>query len=164
MNLLTFLITSLVTSKLQSHLSFSFGFFSYYACSFLGTILIFLKSFNYLPPILPLSVSFSHLKPFNCSPLVLSLSVSFSLSYSHLPRQYTGLHNSAPRQQNAPPHNASFILVLADQNLHMLQTPSHQRRDAWPTNCTPNDAHASAFLYFWYSTHKTHLHHFWTLR
>ena len=47
-----------------------------------------------------------------------------------------------------------FIPVLASRNLHMSQTPSHQRLDAWPTNCTPKDAQASFFLYFWYSTHQ----------
>ena len=65
---------------------------------------------------------------------------------------------------SVPSHNASFILVLADWNLHMLQTPSPERRDAWPTNCTPYDAHASFFLYFQYSTCKTYLCHFRTLR
>ena len=31
-------------------------------------------------------------------------------------------------------------------------------------NCTPNDAHTSTFLYFQYSTRKTHSCHFQTLR
>ena len=57
-----------------------------------------------------------------------------------------------------------FLPVVADRNLHMLQTPSHQRRDAWPTNCTPNDAHSSVFLYFQYSICKTHSRHFRTFR
>ena len=30
----------------------------------------------------------------------------------------------------------------------MLQTLSHQRRSAWPTNCNPNDAHVSFFFFF----------------
>ena len=38
------------------------------------------------------------------------------------------------------------------------------RRDAWLTNCTPNDSHVSVFLYFWYSTRKIHSHNFQTLR
>ena len=36
---------------------------------------------------------------------------------------------------------------LADRNLNM-------RRDAGPTNYTPNDAHTTIFLYFRYSTRK----------
>ena len=59
-----------------------------------------------------------------------------------------------------------FIPVLAGWNLHMSQTLSNQRQEAWPTNCTPKDTHASIFffLYFQHSTHKTHSHSFWTLR
>ena len=56
-------------------------------------------------------------------------------------------------KQQMRPNNAeitSFILVLADRNLHMSQT-------AWPTNSTSNNAHASVFLFFRYSTQKTHL-------
>ena len=102
-------------------------------------------------------------KPFNCSPPVLFFCFFLSLLLSLA----TSIHWFAPfwcEETTAPIHNGSFILVLADQNLHMLQTPSHQRRNAWPTNCTPNNAHASIFLYFRYSTHKTHSRHFRTLR
>ena len=38
-----------------------------------------------------------------------------------------------------------FIPVLAGRNLYMSQTPSHQRWDAWPKNCSPKDTHTSVF-------------------
>ena len=55
--------------------------------------------------------------------------------------------------------------VLWLTEICMSQTPSHQRWDTLPINCTPKDAHASVFFpYFWHSTCKTHLCSFWTLR
>ena len=54
---------------------------------------------------------------------------------------------------NNKAETTSFIPVLAGRNLHMSQTLSHQRQDAWPTNCTPKNVHASVFfLYFRHST------------
>ena len=94
-------------------------------CLTLSLYLFSLPSFTSTFLFISLSCIVCFVQSFNCLPLVLYLSVSFTHSYS--PRQYTGLHNSAARQQNAPPHNASFIPVLADRNLHMLQTLSHQR-------------------------------------
>ena len=41
-----------------------------------------------------------------------------------------------------------LLLLYQFWYLHMLQTPSHLRRDAWHTNCTPKDAHASVFSIF----------------
>ena len=93
------------------------------------------------------------------------LSDSYSHSYYHLPRQYTGLHSSAAKQQQMP--LLTMLLLYRfwlTRNLHMLQTPSHQRWDARPTNCTPNDAHAFVFPYFRFSTRKKHSRHFRTLR
>ena len=40
-----------------------------------------------------------------------------------------------------------FIPVLAGWNLHISQTPSHQKRDVWPTNYIPKDVHASSFFF-----------------
>ena len=53
-----------------------------------------------------------------------------------------------------------FIPVLAGWNLHMSQTLSHQRRDVWPINCTPKDAHASVF--FFYTSGTPHARHICT--
>ena len=79
-----------------------------------------------------LSVSFLSLllSLADCSLLVLSLCFFLSLLLSlaasiHWFAQFCCQDNNC-----ASPHNASFIPVLADQNLHMLQTPSHQRQDA----------------------------------
>ena len=114
------------------------------------------------PKVLPCVFIFvTPLKFFNCSLSVLSLSFSLtwnlftachqsclclSVCLSVLPRQYTGLHNSAVKQQM--PHSnveiTSFIPVLADWNLHMLQTLSRQKR---PTNCTPNDSWLHFFFF-----------------
>ena len=54
-------------------------------------------------------------------------------------------------------HYITTIPVLAVQNLHISQTPSQQRRDAWPTNCTPKDAHASVFFYTSSTPHARHI-------
>ena len=51
-----------------------------------------------------------------------------------------------------------YIPVLAGRTLHMSQTSSHQRRDGWPTNCTPKDAHASVFFYTSATPHARHIH------
>ena len=40
----------------------------------------------------------------------------------------------------------------------MSQTPSHQRWDAWLTNCTPKDFHASVFFYTSGTPHARHIH------
>ena len=40
---------------------------------------------------------------------------------------------------------------------HMSQTPSHRRRDAWPTNFTPKDAHASVFFYTFNTPYARHI-------
>ena len=77
------------------------------------------------------------LKPFNCLRLVLSFSLVMSI-HSIL------LWNNKCNNNNA--EITPFIPVLAGWNLHMSQTLSHQRRDSWPINCTPKDAHASGFF------------------
>ena len=51
-----------------------------------------------------------------------------------------------------------FIPVLAGQNLHMSQTLFLKRRDVWPTNCTPKDAHASVFFYTLGTPHTRYIH------
>ena len=51
-----------------------------------------------------------------------------------------------------------FIPILAGWNLHISQTPSHQRQDMWPTNCIPKDAHASVFFYTSGTSHTRHIH------
>ena len=40
----------------------------------------------------------------------------------------------------------------------MSRTPSHQRRDVWPTNCTHKDSHASIFFYTSGTSHARYIH------
>ena len=69
------------------------------------------------------------MKPFNCLLLVLSFSLAASIHW------FAQSYCETIKCKNA--EITPFIPVLAGRNLHMSQTPSHQRRDAWPTNCTP---------------------------
>ena len=46
--------------------------------------------------------------------------------------------------------NAEITPFTPGWNLHMSETPSHQRQDAWPTNCTPKNDHVSGFFFFFF--------------
>ena len=76
---------------------------------------------------------------------VLSLSFSFTYRANTLVRTIL-LWSNKCNNNNA--EITPFIPVLAGRNLHMSQTPSYQRQEAWPTNCTPKDAHAFVFCFF----------------
>ena len=112
------------------------------------------------------------MKPFNCSLPVLCLSFSLnwnlltachqsclSLSFfpSYLPHQYTGLHNPTVKQQMPTQQSWDYLFYTSPVWPKFAQTPPHQRRDAWPTNCTPKDAHASVFFYTSSTPHARHI-------
>ena len=73
---------------------------------------------------------------FNCLLPVLSLSLSFSLTchVNTLVRTVLLRSNKCNNINNNNIEITPFILVLAGRNLHMSQTPSHQRQDTWRTN------------------------------
>ena len=87
------------------------------------------------------------MKPFNCWRPALSFSLVASIHW--FTQSYKCNNNNA--------EITPFIPVLAGQNLHMSQTPSHQRQNTWPTNCTLKNAHASVFFYTSSTPHTRHV-------
>ena len=54
--------------------------------------------------------------------------------------------------------DSSFYISSGWPKFTYVINPSHQRRDAWPTNCTPKDAYASVFFYTSGTPHTGYIH------
>ena len=91
------------------------------------------------------------MRPFNCLRPVLTYHVN-TLVYSVL--LWSNKFNN--NTEITP-----FIPILAGQNLHKSQTPSHKRRNG---GTYKGPSYFRFFLYFRHSTRKTHLCLFWTLK
>ena len=135
-----FIISKLLSTSFKSTLGFILtSWHSFHAV--LGDNLAFLQCPDKFCQAKLFKFLYNRLYHWNLLTGPVSLSLSLTCCINTLVRSVLLWNNKCNNNADITP----FIPVLAGWNLPMSQTLSHQRRDAWPINCTPKDGHASIF-------------------